>query len=101
MENKKNYMCAICGTAYETIAGRAKCECACIAKQEEKAKKEAEAKKNEEFNARMEEVVKAFEYACELGDKLREDYGVAYSYNPMYRFVKDYPYTLLKHFIVK
>lgn len=101
MENKNNYVCGICGKSHTTVSERAKCERLCIAKQEEQAKKEEEAKKNKEFDARMDEVVKAFEHACELGDKLREDYGVTYSYNPMYRFVKDYPYTLLKHFIVK
>lgn len=93
MDNKKNYMCAICGTAYETIADRAKCECACIAKQEEEAAKVAEAKKKEEYNARIAEVRKAFEYAQELNNKLHDDYGV--SYMCYYHNTNGLPYTLL------
>ena len=100
MDNKKNYMCGICGTAYETIADRAKCESACIERQEAEAAKVAEAKKQEEFSSRIAEVKDALDKAYELDDKLFEEYGVRYIY-PHYKF-NDYsnPYMMiLKHFV--
>lgn len=94
MENKREvYICGICHTVHDTIADRAKCECACVAKQEEEAAKAAEVKKQEEYKARVAEVEKAFGYAYDLRNKLYADYGVLCNY---YKFGKDdLPYTLL------
>ena len=77
---KPIYKCGICGKEYPSIAERMKCEQACLRKQEEDAKKAAEAKKNAEKNTRKDEVTQAIEYASELLNKYISDYG-AYSYD--------------------
>ena len=98
MENK-NYICAICGTAHATIADRAKCEYACVAKMEAEAAKAAEVKKNEEFNACVAEVRDAFDKAYALDEKMFEKYGVHYIY-PYHNYENCNPYLMvLKHFI--
>ena len=84
MENKvcarPMYKCAVCGEVYESIAQRMNCEQACLKRQEEEAKKIAEAKKAAEYEARLAEVDAAFDKAYKLRDKLVEDYG-EYHYN--------------------
>ena len=72
---KPMYKCAICGEVYDSIAQRMNCEQACLKKQEEEARKAAEAKKAAEYEARIEEVNMAFKKAYELRDKFVEDYG--------------------------
>lgn len=76
MENKKPmYNCGICGEVYDSIPERVKCEQACLKKQEEEAKKAAEAKKNAEKNVRKKEVMAAIENANELLRDFVKDYG--------------------------
>lgn len=80
MEKKTTYKCGLCGTEYETIAERAKCESACIDKQvamEEKAKKE---KIKQEQESRRQEVATAINHASELLDAYIDDYG-SFSYS--------------------
>ena len=75
MEKKKNYKCGLCGTEYETVPERARCEMACVDKQvaiEEKAKKE---KKKQEQEARRQEVDAAIDNARELLGAYIDDYG--------------------------
>lgn len=79
MENnfyaKPMYKCGVCGSTYEDVLARAKCEIACTEKKEEEERKAAEAKKAAEYDARLEEVNNAFENAYKLRDKLIADYG--------------------------
>lgn len=93
IENKK-YECGICGKTHATIAERVKCEQTCLKRLEEEVK----AKKNAEYDARAEEVNKAFDHAYKLRDKLIEDYGFPYVY-PRRKFENYAPYILLNHFI--
>ena len=97
MENnicaKPMYKCAVCGEMYDSIEQRMHCEQECLKAQEKEAKKAAEAKKQAEYEARVNEVEKAFGYAYDLRNKLYADYGVLCNY---YKFDKDdLPYTLL------
>lgn len=78
MERDTLYACALCGTFYESIADRSKCEQAYLKKQEEEERKAAETKKAAEYEARVEEVNMAFKKAYELRDKLMADYGEYY-----------------------
>ena len=91
---KPIYKCAVCDGVYDSIAQRMHCEQACLKKQEEEAKKAAEAKKQAEYNARVEEVNKAFDHAYKLRDEFIKDYGGPYVYN-YHKFAKDNPYSLL------
>lgn len=68
--NESVYTCAICGKEHNSILSRAKCEIECANRAEEEAKKAAEAKKQAEYNARVEEVNKAFDHAYKLRDNL-------------------------------
>lgn len=77
---KPMYKCAICGGVYDSIAQRMNCECACLKKQEEEAKKAAERKKAAEYEARKREVDEAFNRAYELKEKFLKDYD-SYTYN--------------------
>ena len=76
---KKMYTCSLCGMQYTKVTERASCELACAKKQEEEAKKAAEAKKHAEQPSRKTEVDEAFATAYKLRDKYVADYG-AYSY---------------------
>lgn len=69
------YKCAVCGGVYDSIAQRMNCEQACLKKQEEEARKAAEAKKTAEYEVRVAEVNAAFDKAYKLRDKLVADYG--------------------------
>lgn len=69
------YKCAVCGEVYDSIAKRMNCEQACLKKQEEEARKAAEAKKLAEYNDRKLEVDAAFERAYDLQEKFLIDYG--------------------------
>lgn len=73
--NKPAYKCAICGTSYDNIADRIKCETACLKQQEEEAKKAAEAKKNADKNKRKKELSDAIEHAAKLLNEYMKDYG--------------------------
>lgn len=79
MENnmyfKPQYKCAICGTIFDDLKERVKCETTCLKKQEEEAKKAEEAKKKEEQDARYKEVVDAYDRFHELLEKYTDDYG--------------------------
>lgn len=79
---KPMYKCAICGEVYESIAQRMNCECACLKKQEEEAKKAAERKKAAEYEARKKEVDMAFDHAYELKEKFLKDYD-SYTYSKL------------------
>ena len=77
-ENKINdakYKCEICGKEYSTISERAACEMNCAKKQEEEAKKAAEAKKQGEKDARFAEASAALDNAFALVNKCVEDYS--------------------------
>lgn len=78
--NKPMYKCAICGEIYNSVQERMNCEMTCWKKQEEEAKKAAEAKKNAEKDARFEEASKALDNAFALVNKCVEDYGT-FKYN--------------------
>ena len=79
MENncftKPMYKCAICDQVYDSITQRMHCEQSCLKKQEEEARKAAEAKKIAEYETRVKEVRDAFKHAYMLRDKLEEDYS--------------------------
>ena len=80
MENntyaKPMYKCGVCGTIYDSIAERSKCEQACVKKQEEEAKKAALAKKNAEKEADYTEASAALDNALALVNKCVEKHGV-------------------------
>lgn len=79
MENKMyakpQYKCGVCGEIFDSIAERANCEFKCIKKQEEEAKKAAEARKKEEHEARYKELVDAYDNFNKLLKKYTHDYG--------------------------
>ena len=75
MYAKPQYKCAICGTVYDDLKERVKCESTCIKKQEEEAKKAAELKKKAEKETRHKEVIAAYDHFHELLKKYTEDYG--------------------------
>ena len=79
MENKMyakpQYKCGVCGTVYDELRERVKCESACLKRQEEEAKKAAELKKKEEQDARHKEVIEAYDRFHELLEKYTADYG--------------------------
>ena len=83
MCGKAMYKCGICGTVHDTIADRAKCEMACLEKQEEARKLAAEKKKKEEKEARKKEVDDAIKNANDLIDRYTADYGLYYSTEPI------------------
>lgn len=74
------YKCAICGKIYDNVQERMNCEMACLKKQQEEAKKAAEAKKQAEKDDRAAEVTQAIEHAAELLNKYISDFG-SYSYD--------------------
>jgi hypothetical protein len=89
MDNKEVvFKCAICGTLYANVLDRAKCEIACAEKQEEEAKKAAEAKKHAEYNDRKAAVDAAFDLAYDLKAKFLMDYG-SYIYSKTIRNSED------------
>lgn len=75
MYAKPQYKCAICGEIYDDVRTRMVCESKCLKKQEEEAKKAAEAKKIEEQPARKAEVDKARETYVKLYNEYINDYG--------------------------
>lgn len=83
MCGKAMYKCGICGTVHDTIAARAKCEMACLEKQEEERKLAAEKKKREEKAARKKEVDDAIKNVNNLIDRYTEDYGSYYTTEPI------------------
>lgn len=79
MENKiyanPKYKCAICGSIFDEISDRVKCETACLKKQAEEAKRAEEEKKKLEQKARKAEVDAAIKKAIELENAYIKDYG--------------------------
>jgi hypothetical protein len=80
MEDQNNmchkiYACGICDKEYATIAERSQCECNCIKRVEEEAKKAAEVKKKEEQQLRKAAVDEAFENLHRLITAYVKDYG--------------------------
>ena len=73
---KPTYRCAVCNTEHKSIAERIKCETACLTKQEEEAKKAAEAKKKAEQGVRKKELDDAIRIAYKLYNAYVKDYGV-------------------------
>lgn len=72
---KFTYKCGICGTEYNNVLDRAKCEIACTERIEEEARKAEELKKKEEQRARKAEVDEAFQHLHKLITAYVEDYG--------------------------
>ena len=72
---KPVYKCAICGKTYDNIADRIKCETTCLKKQQEEAKKAAEAKKKADKDVRKKEVDEAIKHAAKLLEDYMKDYG--------------------------
>lgn len=77
--NVHEYKCGVCGTSYNSIAERMHCESACLKKQEDEAKKVAEAKKREEQNDRKAQVDAAIKHAEQVLRDYIRDYGTYYS----------------------
>ena len=79
MENKiyanPKYKCAICGSIFDEIPERVKCESACLKKQAEEAKRAEEEKKKLEKAVRKAEVDAAIKKALELENAYIKDYG--------------------------
>lgn len=79
MYARKAFKCSICDKEYENAMDRARCELACGKKQEEEAKKAAEAKKKEMKLTDEAKVDEAFATAYKLRDEFVKKYG-AYAY---------------------
>jgi UDP-galactopyranose mutase len=80
MYARKAFKCSICGKEYENAMDRAHCELACGKKQEEDARKLAEAKKKEQQEARWAEVEAVRKHYEELYEAYMKDYE-AEAYN--------------------
>ena len=74
MYARKAFKCSICDKEYENAMDRARCELACGKKQEEKAKRLAEAKKKEQQEARWAEVEAVRKHYEELYEAYLKDY---------------------------
>ena len=72
---KQVFKCGICGKEYSNVQDRANCELNCYKKQQEEAKKAAEAKKLSEKAARKKEVDDALDKAMQLRNAYIKDYG--------------------------
>lgn len=82
MYTKQVFKCGICGKEYFNVQDRANCELNCYKKQQEEAKKVAEAKKLAEKTARKKEVDDAFYNAMRLKNAYMKDYGhYSYTFN--------------------
>lgn len=79
MYARQAFKCSICGKEYECAIDRARCELNCYAKQQEEAKKAAEAEKKAEQAARKKAVDDAINKAVQLKNAYMKDYG-RYSY---------------------
>lgn len=75
MYTKQVFKCGICGKEYSNVQDRANCELNCYKKQQEEAKKAAEAKKLAEKAARKNEVDDALDKAMQLRNAYIKDYG--------------------------
>lgn len=75
MYTKQVFKCGICGKEYFDVQDRANCELNCYKKQQEEAKKAAEAKKLAEKAARKKEVDDALDKAMQLRNAYIKDYG--------------------------
>lgn len=71
----KTYNCALCGKSYSNIIDRITCEQKCYTKQQEEAKKAAEAKKQAEKITRKKEVDDAIDKAMRLRNAYIKDYN--------------------------
>lgn len=75
MYTKQVFKCGICGKEYSNVQDRANCELNYYKKQQEEAKKAAEAKKLAEKTARKKEVDDALNKAMQLRNAYIKDYG--------------------------
>lgn len=75
MYTKPQYKCGVCGTIFDSIAERANCEVKCLKKQEEEAKKAAEAKRKEEQTKRKAKIDKMVEDLANEVNAYTKDYG--------------------------
>ena len=73
--DKPQYTCGVCGTRYDSVQERSKCEMDCVKKIEEAEKKAAEEKKKAEKTARKTELDEAFANLLKLHDAYVKDYG--------------------------
>lgn len=80
MEKKTMYTCAICNTGHESVAERAKCENACLAKLDMAVKKAEKEQKKKEQESRRQEVTTAIKHASDLLEAYMDDYG-SFSYS--------------------
>lgn len=106
MENKMYckpiYKCGICGKEHNDVLARAKCEMQCVKKQEEEAKRAAEAKRMEERKSRQDEVTEAIDNTLELFNEFIKDYKT-YQYNGKFKNLSmlnmyDIPTKILSYF---
>lgn len=79
MENKTYakpmYKCALCDSAYESVAERVRCEQNCLKKKEENEKRAAEEKKMAERKLRKEAVDESVANALRLINSYINDFG--------------------------
>ena len=85
------YVCAICGTAYNSIEERAACETKCIAAKKENEEKLRQEKLEAEKEARREEIEATAKHYNELVKAYVKDYGkysVTRAYNELFPISK-------------
>lgn len=75
MYAQPKFKCGICGKIYDDIKSRSTCEAACLKKQEEEAKKVAEAKKKAERADRHAKVTSLIDTAYAALKDYEKDYG--------------------------
>ncbi len=73
-ENKKPYVCAICGADYGSPIERAHCEITCEEKRAEAAERERQAKLAQDMDRRKKEILVKFDELRELCLKFSEEY---------------------------
>ena len=72
---RQAYKCGICGTEYEDVLERAKCEIKCVKQKAEEKRQAEEAKKAAEQKLRKEAVTEAIKRAAKLMNDYVKDYG--------------------------
>lgn len=72
--NKHLYVCAICGTAYDTVAERSACEARCCEKKAIKEKQQRERELKKIYQSRKEEINKDIITLNQKIEKFNKDY---------------------------
>ena len=100
MYTKPQYKCGVCGTVYDELRERMKCESTCLKRQEEEAKKAAELKKQQERDTRKADVDAKVKAAIEDVNAFANDYGYyTYGGEPVKMTGDICPSKLLHHFL--